>query len=71
VLTYSGHRDEAAAVATVVTGLGRAASTVQADLSVAGAGRDLAERILAAGHPVDVLVAGAGAGVPARLAGRG
>lgn len=47
----------------MVTGLGRAASAVQADLSATGAGRDLAERVLAAGRPVDVLVANAGTGV--------
>jgi 3-oxoacyl-[acyl-carrier protein] reductase len=63
VLTYSGHRDEAEAVARAVTGLGRAATTVQADLSAAGAGRDLAERVTSAARPVDVLVANAGAGV--------
>ncbi len=63
VLTYSGHRDEAEAVARAVTGLGRAAITVQADLSAAGAGRDLAERVTSAAGPVDVLVANAGAGV--------
>ena len=63
VLTYSGHRDEAEAVARAVTGLGRAATTVQADLSAAGAGRGLAERVMSAARPVDVLVANAGAGV--------
>jgi 3-oxoacyl-[acyl-carrier protein] reductase len=63
VLSYSGHRDDAEAVAAAVTGLGRAATTVQADLGAAGAGRDLAERVSAAAGPVDVLVANAGAGV--------
>jgi NAD(P)-dependent dehydrogenase (short-subunit alcohol dehydrogenase family) len=62
VLTCSAHRDEAA-VARAVTGLGHAASAVQADLSATGAVRDLAERVLAAGRPVDVLVANAGTGV--------
>jgi 3-oxoacyl-[acyl-carrier protein] reductase len=64
VLTYSGHRDEAEAVAGAVTRLGHAATTVQADLSAAGAGRDLAERVMSSARPVDVLVANAGAGVP-------
>jgi 3-oxoacyl-[acyl-carrier protein] reductase len=63
VLTYSGHRDDAQAVATAVTGHGRAATTVQADLGAAGAGRELAERVTSAAGPVDVLVASAGAGV--------
>jgi 3-oxoacyl-[acyl-carrier protein] reductase len=63
VLAYSGHRDDADAVAAAVTGLGRAATTVQADLGAAGAGRDLAERVSATAGPVDVLVANAGAGV--------
>src|SRR5258708_15609973 len=39
-LTYSGHRDEAEAPARAVTGLRRAALTVQADLSAPRAGRD-------------------------------
>jgi 3-oxoacyl-[acyl-carrier protein] reductase len=63
VLAYSGHRDDAEAVAAAVTGLGRAATTVQADLGAAGAGRDLADRVSAAAGPVDVLVANAGAGI--------
>jgi 3-oxoacyl-[acyl-carrier protein] reductase len=63
VLAYSGHRDDADAVAAAVTGLGRAVTTVQADLGAAGAGRDLAERVSATAGPVDVLVANAGAGV--------
>jgi 3-oxoacyl-[acyl-carrier protein] reductase len=63
VLTYSGHRDDAEAVARAVTGLGRVATTLQADLGAAGAGRDLAERVTSAAGPVDVLVANAGAGV--------
>jgi NADP-dependent 3-hydroxy acid dehydrogenase YdfG len=63
VLAYSGHRDDAEAVAAAVTGLGRAATTVQADLGAEGAGRNLAERVSAAAGPVDVLVANAGAGV--------
>ena len=62
VLTYSGHRDEAEDVAGAVTGLGRAATILQADLAAAGAGRDLAERAVSAAGPVDVLVANAGAG---------
>jgi 3-oxoacyl-[acyl-carrier protein] reductase len=63
VLTYCGHRDDAGAVARAVTGLGRVATTLQADLGAAGAGRDLAERVTSAAGPVDVLVANAGAGV--------
>jgi 3-oxoacyl-[acyl-carrier protein] reductase len=63
VLTYSGHRDDAEAVAAAITGLGRAATTVRADLGAEGAGRNLAERVGAAARPVDVLVANAGAGV--------
>jgi 3-oxoacyl-[acyl-carrier protein] reductase len=63
VLTYSGHRDDAEAVAAAVTGLGRSATTVQADLGVPGAGRDLGERVSSEVGPVDVLVANAGAGV--------
>jgi 3-oxoacyl-[acyl-carrier protein] reductase len=63
VLTYSGHRDDAEAVAAAITGLGRAATTVRADLGAEGAGRNLAERVGAAAGPVDVLVANAGAGV--------
>lgn len=63
VLTYSGHRDDAEAVAAAITGFGRAATTVQADLGADGAGRNLAERVSAAAGPVDVLVANAGAGV--------
>jgi len=63
VLTYSGHPDDAEAVAAAVTGLGRAAATVRADLGAPGAGRDLAERVTAEVGPVDVLVASAGAAV--------
>ena len=63
VLTYSGHRDDAETAAAAVTGLGRAATTVQADLGAPGAGRDLAERVGSEVGPVDVLVANAGAGV--------
>jgi 3-oxoacyl-[acyl-carrier protein] reductase len=63
VLSYSGHRDDAEAAAAAVTGLGRAATTVQADLSAPGAGRDLAEQVSARVGPVDVLVANAGSGV--------
>jgi 3-oxoacyl-[acyl-carrier protein] reductase len=63
VLTYSEHRDDAEAVAAAVTGLGRAATTLHADLGAAGAGRDLAERVSAAAGRVDVLVANAGTGV--------
>jgi 3-oxoacyl-[acyl-carrier protein] reductase len=59
ILTYSAHRDDAETVAAAVTGLGRAATIVQADLGAPGAGRDLAERV----GPVDVLVANAGASV--------
>jgi len=62
VLSYSGHRDDAEAVAAAVTDLGRAVTTVQADLGAAGAGRDLAKRVSSAAGPVDVLVANAGAG---------
>ena len=62
VLSYSGHRDDAEAVAAAVTGLGRAAATVQADLGAPRAGRELAERVSAQIGPVDVLVANAGAG---------
>ena len=63
VLSYSGHRDDAEAVAAAVTGSGRAATIVQADLGAAGAGGDLAKRVSSAAGPVDVLVANAGAGV--------
>jgi 3-oxoacyl-[acyl-carrier protein] reductase len=63
VLSYSGHREQAEKVAAAVTGLGRSATTVHADLSAPGAGRDLAERAAAAAGPVDVLVANAGSGV--------
>jgi 3-oxoacyl-[acyl-carrier protein] reductase len=63
VLAYSGHRDDAEGVAAAITGLGRAATTVQADLGAEGAGRNLAERVSAAAGPVDVLVANAGAGL--------
>lgn len=63
VLTYSGHRDDAETAAAAVTGLGRAATTVQADFGAPGAGRDLAERVSSEVGPVDVLVANAGAGV--------
>ena len=63
VLAYSGHRADAEAVAAAVTGLGRTATTVRADLGVPGAGRDLAERVSSEVGPVDVLVANAGAGV--------
>jgi 3-oxoacyl-[acyl-carrier protein] reductase len=66
VLTYSGHPDDAEAVAAAVTGLGRAAATVRADLGAPGAGRDLAERVTAEIGPVDVLVANAGAAVRLR-----
>jgi 3-oxoacyl-[acyl-carrier protein] reductase len=62
-LVYSGHRDEAEAVARAVTGLGRAAVTVHADLSAVDAGQDLAERVTSLGRRIDVLVANAGAGV--------
>jgi 3-oxoacyl-[acyl-carrier protein] reductase len=62
VLAYSGHRDDAEGVAAAVTGLGRAATTMQADLGAEGAGRNLAERVSEAAGPVDVLVANAGAG---------
>jgi 3-oxoacyl-[acyl-carrier protein] reductase len=62
VLSYSGHRDEAEQIAAAVTSLGRAATTVRADLGADGAGRDLAERAAAAAGPVDVLVANAGTG---------
>jgi 3-oxoacyl-[acyl-carrier protein] reductase len=65
-LSYSGHRDDAETVAATVSGLGRAATTVQADLAAPGAARDLAERVTAVAGPVDVLVANAGVG--ARLA---
>jgi 3-oxoacyl-[acyl-carrier protein] reductase len=63
VLTYSGHRDDAETAAAAVTGLGRAATTVQADFGAPGAGRDLAEWVISEVGPVDVLVANAGAGV--------
>lgn len=63
VLTYSGHRDDAETAAAAVTGLGRAATTVQADFGAPGAGRDLAERVSSEVGPVDVLVANAGSGV--------
>jgi 3-oxoacyl-[acyl-carrier protein] reductase len=63
VLSYSGHRDEAEQVAAAATSLGRAATTVRADLGADGAGRDLAERAASAARPVDVLVANAGTGV--------
>jgi 3-oxoacyl-[acyl-carrier protein] reductase len=65
-LSYSGHRDDAETVAATVSGLGRAATTVQADLAAPGAARGLAERVTAVAGPVDVLVANAGVG--ARLA---
>jgi 3-oxoacyl-[acyl-carrier protein] reductase len=61
-LSYSGHRDDAETVAATVSGLGRAATTVQADLAAPGAARDLAERVTAVAGPVDVLVANAGVG---------
>jgi 3-oxoacyl-[acyl-carrier protein] reductase len=57
VLTYSGHRAEAEAVARQVDGHGRTVEVLQADLGEPGAGRNLVSR---AGD-LDVLVANAGA----------
>jgi 3-oxoacyl-[acyl-carrier protein] reductase len=61
VLTYGGHREEAEQVAGAVRGRGRAATVLQADLAVPGAGRALAGQVLDGG-PLDVLVANAGTG---------
>jgi 3-oxoacyl-[acyl-carrier protein] reductase len=65
VLTYEGHRADTEAVADRVTGLGRTAEVVHADLGDTDAGRDLVARVTAATGPVDVLVANAGTGVQA------
>ena len=63
VLTWSGHQEEAEAVARGVRDLGRAADVRRCDLTVPGAGRALVEGVLADGRPLDVLVANAGIGV--------
>jgi 3-oxoacyl-[acyl-carrier protein] reductase len=61
VLTWSGHREEAEAVAADVRGLGRSAAVLRADLAEPGAGRALVRQVRADG-PLDVLVANAGTG---------
>jgi 3-oxoacyl-[acyl-carrier protein] reductase len=66
VLTYAGHQEDADAAAQQITGLGRAAAVVKADLSAPGAGRDLIERVSAGSGPVDILVANAGTGIQQR-----
>jgi 3-oxoacyl-[acyl-carrier protein] reductase len=65
VLTYDSHRTDTEAVAALITGLGRTVTLEHADLGVAGAGRDLVERVTATAGPIDVLVANAGTGVRA------
>jgi 3-oxoacyl-[acyl-carrier protein] reductase len=62
VLTFSGHREDAEAVAGQVTGLGRTAEVRRCDLRVPGAGRALVEQVLAEAGRLDVVVANAGVG---------
>ena len=65
VLTWSGHREEAEAVAGQVTDLGREAVVMRCDLAVRGAGRALVEDVLTDVGPLDLLVANAGTGTKA------
>jgi 3-oxoacyl-[acyl-carrier protein] reductase len=65
VLTWSGHREEAEAVAGQVTDLGREAEVMRCDLAVRGAGRALVEDVLTDVGPLDLLVANAGTGTKA------
>jgi 3-oxoacyl-[acyl-carrier protein] reductase len=64
ILTYEQHLTDTETVAAHITALGRTATIVRTDLSIAGAGRALVQTVTEQGS-IDVLVANAGTGVQA------